>query len=744
MKRFFWILMLALVVLPSMAQNKESMLEALTSAMSQGKIPQAKEICDSLLEEKYKDQLTFEEHGTVLLLQATCHTHMGHEDLALESLKKAEDMVSEGALGMTIPSAQWYYAVSAIYQKIDRNKSLSLLLKCIDIYEELEIEDSIYASALLMLGLAYERQTTDMTALVKRMLPKVFAVVERTSGKQSMDYANALLLAVENAKDRKSHDEAISYLNQGIALGQDIYDADSRFRFMLYGKRAIEHAAAGHANQAFADARKYSADLKDHFFANYKAYDTKEVSSNFGYIHSWFCDDIIRVAATINNPELNQIAYDGVLFAKGLFLNTELSSLKKTGIENLKDGSWKRVQASLKKNEAAVEFISYVQSNWFTSYHHNYALVIRPGINAPQLVPLAVVNGIQDDAGQITLAQKCERYWEPLQQELQGVQTVYFSPHGEIHRLPIEHFIPQAMGINKAYRLTSTRELTKKAKRRTITSPVVMGGLVYQMSQEDWDNAGESLAERNKELLAKRSMPDLQAIRDQRAGSTLSYLPGTKREADAIVDLLRQQKYDPLYLSGIQGTEDAFKLLDGQGISLLHIGTHGYYYSLNDNPYLGDAIDDLINSGRSTVMREQAALTLSGLFLSGAEDALSGMGQPEGFDDGILTALDIAHMDFSDLDLVVLSACQTGLGSVSFEGVSGLQRGFKIAGANSIIMSMWNVSDKATDVLMRQFYADYVSGKSKIDAFNNAVQKVKEKFPNPEDWAPFVLLDGVR
>ena len=727
-----------------MAQSKEAMLEALATAMRQGQTAEARELCKTLLDGPDSGQLTYEERGSVLLMQATCHVLMGNEDLALQSLQEAEAMVPDGALGMTIPSAQWYLAVSTIYRDINRDKSLSLLLKCIEIYEELEVEDTTYAQALILLALTYERQTDDMTALVSRMLPRIFAVVERTSGKQSQEYVLALRLAVENAKDRQSHSDAIRYLDQGIALGQEVYDSTSRFWFSLYGERAVEHAALGNATQALADARSYSTYLKDHFLADYQAYDTREVSSNFGYIHRWFCDDIIRVAAAIDDPELCQIAYDGLLFAKGLFINTELSHLKAEGINGLKDASWKRVQASLKKGEAAVEFISYVSRNWFNSYHHSYAMVIRPGAATPQLVPLTVVDGIDDDLRQLTLAQKCERYWAPLHDELRGVSTVYFAPHGEIHRLPIEHFIPESMGINRAYRLSSTRELTRKGKRRAITSPVVMGGLVYQMSRSDWDQAGQRLAERHQELLAQRSMPDLLALRGQRESSSLSYLPGTKREADAIVDLLRRQQLDPLYLTDIHGTEDAFKLLDGQSVSLLHIGTHGFYYLPQRKPSPGDALEELVNAGMSTVKREQEALSLSGLYLSGAEDALSGIDQPEGFDDGILTALDIAQMDFSDLDLVVLSACQTGLGSVSFEGVNGLQRGFKIAGANSIIMSMWNVSDEATELLMRQFYADYLGGQSKVDAFNHAIQQVKQQFPSPDNWAPFVLLDGLQ
>ena len=82
-------------------------------------------------------------------------------------------------------------------------------------------------------------------------------------------------------------------------------------------------------------------------------------------------------------------------------------------------------------------------------------------------------------------------------------------------------------------------------------------------------------------------------------------------------------------------------------------------------------------------------------------------------EDGILTAEEIAGMDLSNTDLLVLSACQTGLGDVTSEGVYGLQRGFKIAGVNSIIMSLWEVNDSATEVMMTKFYQNLAAGKSK-------------------------------
>ena len=121
-------------------------------------------------------------------------------------------------------------------------------------------------------------------------------------------------------------------------------------------------------------------------------------------------------------------------------------------------------------------------------------------------------------------------------------------------------------------------------------------------------------------------------------------------------------------------------------------------------------------------------------------------------DEFLLTAKEIADVDLRGLDLVVLSACQTGLGDISQgEGVFGLQRGFKKAGAKSILMSLWNVDDLTTQLLMVEFYRNYLAGKSKQESLRNAQQYVREYkyengnklFDNPRYWAGFILLDAL-
>ena len=133
-----------------------------------------------------------------------------------------------------------------------------------------------------------------------------------------------------------------------------------------------------------------------------------------------------------------------------------------------------------------------------------------------------------------------------------------------------------------------------------------------------------------------------------------------------------------------------------------------------------------------------------GLLFAGANTAWSGRSAdlPVGVQNGILTAREITLMDLRDADLVVLSACETGAGDITGEGVFGLQRAFKQAGVKTIIMSLWKVSDPATQMFMSEFYANWLDRKqSKREAFRNAQNAVRAHYTEPYYWAGFVMLD---
>lgn len=137
----------------------------------------------------------------------------------------------------------------------------------------------------------------------------------------------------------------------------------------------------------------------------------------------------------------------------------------------------------------------------------------------------------------------------------------------------------------------------------------------------------------------------------------------------------------------------------------------------------------------------------TGLYLAGAQKARMCKDYViEGVEDGILTAYEISQTNLNNLDIAVLSACETALGDITADGVAGLQRGFKQAGTNSLLMSLWPVNDGATCKLMTNFYSNWIEHKmSKHDALEAAKKAVRETpgWEDPKFWAAFILLDAL-
>jgi CHAT domain-containing protein len=191
--------------------------------------------------------------------------------------------------------------------------------------------------------------------------------------------------------------------------------------------------------------------------------------------------------------------------------------------------------------------------------------------------------------------------------------------------------------------------------------------------------------------------------------NNLTALPGTQTDVENIGNLMTAKSWQPEVLTGDKALEETLK--DCFKPRVMHIATHGYFH--------GDTTGT------------QNPLLQSGLMLTGAAQTLEG-NKDEMMEDGILTAYEAMNLNLDNTELVVLSACETGLGTVSNgEGVYGLQRAFKVAGAKTIIMSLWKVNDEATQELMTAFYENWLTTENKRQAFNYAQQKLKAKYKSP-------------
>jgi CHAT domain-containing protein len=183
-----------------------------------------------------------------------------------------------------------------------------------------------------------------------------------------------------------------------------------------------------------------------------------------------------------------------------------------------------------------------------------------------------------------------------------------------------------------------------------------------------------------------------------------------------------------------EATEKNVKTLKGP--SLVHIATHGYF--------LQDADE---NAGSVFGVNAENAssnpLLRSGLILAGAGKTITGNGGVDitSNDNGVLTAYEAMNLNLEGTNLVILSACETGLGDVkSGEGVYGLQRAFQVAGADALIMSLWKVDDAATQMLMTNFYNNWIKLGNKQKAFKQAQLQLMTKYKEPYFWGAFVMM----
>ena len=404
---------------------------------------------------------------------------------------------------------------------------------------------------------------------------------------------------------------------------------------------------------------------------------------------------------------------------------------------------WKDVQKGLGDDDVAIEFLA---SPVFGGDSILYvALTLKKGYDKPKMITLFEERELRmvRDSKWYTTPALCELIWGPLSDELKGVKNVYFSPSGALYNIGIEQLPCSATeNIGERYnmfRLSSTRELALRHDMPSEKSSALYGGLRYYVPPT--------------ELLAYNRAKGYS--RSSSSRDVFERLPETKTEIDNITALLRAHSYGtPTVYEGDEGTEESFKALSGKRTGIIHLATHGSY--ITPTAAEKQRKRDMMN--RLTFLRagddrqsseEDEALTRSFLVMSGGKMLWTSDSIPEGVDDGLLTAQEISRLDLRGCDLAVLSACETGLGDISSEGVMGLQRGFKKAGVQSIVMSLWKVADRPTQEFMTEFYRHLTAGEGKRTSFLAAQRFLQEKYPTnlPQDesrppyWASFILLD---
>lgn len=406
------------------------------------------------------------------------------------------------------------------------------------------------------------------------------------------------------------------------------------------------------------------------------------------------------------------------------------------------------VQKMLSGNEIALEFVflPQIKSPFDESELLYGAMLLAKGDTAPKLIPLCSEYDLEDLMDAYTSMGQNEidslyafsnkslyhMIWEKIEPYIPVGSTVYYSPTGYISKINLPAV---SNGNNRMVELYDFHEVSTTA----------LIDEVKQYAGMDYRNAalyGDINYSEDVDLMAEKAKRyslytsgEVLATRSLNRG-TWDLLSGTKEEVETISEMLRVKGTNVHMLTQNDANEESFKAFDANAPALIHIATHGFYF-----PPEEDVTSSFFNGLHSYTQKDYSML-YSGLLFAGGNNAWTGKEIEEGVEDGILTADEISRLDLSANKLIVLSACNTGLGDIDkVDGVFGLQRGLKRAGAKTVLMSLWKVPDKETIGLMRMFYKELLNGNTPQQSLKSAQKQMMAEGKTPYYWAGFILLD---
>jgi CHAT domain-containing protein/tetratricopeptide (TPR) repeat protein len=310
-----------------------------------------------------------------------------------------------------------------------------------------------------------------------------------------------------------------------------------------------------------------------------------------------------------------------------------------------------------------------------------------------------------------------EAVFDKLVPHLRGHKRLFLAPDGELYRLPFE-----ALPTSDGHHLIDEYLISYLGSGRDVlrfdADSTVQAGPPLVAADPDFDLGGAGVTASSRNVGFRR-------------------LSGTREEGERIAD-----KLGVTPLLGDDPLEAAVK--NARSPRILHIASHGFFRpdaprDPNEEAHELRTMGGLDGGLLGRLAHVENPLLRSGLALVGANTWLKGGSLPEDAEDGILMAEDVTGMDLLATELAVLSACQTGLGEVhSGEGVYGLRRAFVVAGAKTLVMSLWKVPDKQTRELMEHFYRLLLQGEPRAEALRQAQLEMKKKYADPFYWGAFI------
>ena len=461
-----------------------------------------------------------------------------------------------------------------------------------------------------------------------------------------------------------------------------------------------------------------------------------------------------------------ELLYNVALYSKAVLLQMGRDFKENMTITEKKEAlssirvNWQQVRKELPSYSCAIEFIVYEKK----SQNHIGALVINKKSVTPKFIDMGTIADISNHILNIgvkvidvlsdtqnkdkinslyTDSVLCRIIWNDEVIKLIGdCKNVFFSPDGIFHQLGIEYMTPQSIEKKRFYRLTTTRLLTQRKTKLQTDKMLVCGGVDYDFSEKDSETGNDELA---YSLLSSMDV-------------NVSPLPNSAVEIDSILSIRKKHLGDKV-LRADSLTESALIQLMGK-YHITHISTHGLF---SEVAKIGTDIHPSYTDMQ---------LSKSCLFLSGSQKHLRSQDFDASMHDGILSARELAKMNLNKVELAVLSACMSGLGCITPDGVYGLQRGLKTAGVKTIISTLWSVDDEASCFFIIQLYKNLETGQGLHEAFWTAREALKKyektygnsssgssniessyaqrrrsisipKFNKPYYYNAFILIDGL-
>lgn len=710
---------------------------------------------------------------------------LGDYNKALECIREATNIFISTLGENNAETIEAKLLLSRLLYKTNNTNEALKILQSIKLEQRNEQSNADYASMLFLTGIIYWENGDSKKA--EELMLKAMSIIEDNPPLQLyVDILNALGVVYHS---QNKFDLAYKYLIQALKIREQYFDENHP------DYTSTLHNFAGVLNSLgqYEKAEQYYKKVFSQYITQIKRYfpflSEKEKAQFYYYLRNRFnifnffvlqrlqdnpslvgdmynyqiatkgilLSNSIKIRQTIlesNNPEIirkynrwqdlmNQLSY---LYTLSTFelkqqekniknIEAEVNSIEKelSKFSNLfekeytkKEYTWKDIQKTLKPDEACIEIIR-ISTNKGENDTTIYAFLILTAEtkNQPEIVVLyngeqleklyirgyrnRIYHQIEDDSSY-------HYFWQKVDQKIKDKKTIYISQDGIYFQInlntlknPDGKYLIQEKNFIV---VTNTKELLEtKPKPKTSNTIALIGNPNFNLNTQQSSNI-------------KKKIPPL---------------PWTLVEIENIQNQFSLFNWQSTVLKNQDASEKRIKELSQ--FKFIHIATHGFFEE--DTKIKFDPLQIDFKSAKKV----ENPLFKSYLLLAGAENTLNAIDKIENpNDDGVLTAFEVMSLNLENCELVVLSACETGLGVIqNGEGVYGLQRAFRIAGVKSIIMSLWEVDDKYTQMLMNELYANYLQGKSIREALKLAQLKILE---NPESsepyyWGAFVLIGDI-